>query len=56
MTVSTRPYIISYARKGEHTKFPKNDGKVHKIGKNQRVNDRLPKLPAKKVNASHCPK
>ena len=29
-------------------------GKVHKIGMNQRVRDKLPKLPAKNVKASHC--
>ena len=27
---------------------------TYSIGRNQRVNDRLPKLPAKNVKASHC--
>jgi len=33
-------------------KLFKKLGKVHRIGVNHKVNDRLPKLPAKKVKAS----
>ena len=36
------------------TKLLMKVGKVHKIGMNQRVRDKLPKLPAKNVKASHC--
>ena len=36
------------------TKFSIKEGNVHKIGMNQSVRDRLPKLPAKNVYASHC--
>lgn len=27
---------------------------TYRIGRNQSVNDKLPKLPARNVNASHC--
>ena len=37
----------------ERTKLLMNVGKVHRIGMNQRVRDKLPKLPAKNVKASH---
>ena len=36
------------------TKLLMNVGKVHRIGINQRVRDKLPRLPAKNVKASHC--
>ena len=35
------------------TKLLMNPGNVHRIGVNQSVSDKLPKLPAKKVYASH---
>lgn len=38
----------------QRTKFLTKEGNVHRIGINQRVRDKLPRLPAKKVKASHC--
>ena len=44
---------VSPHRIDQLTKFSMNPGNVHRIGVNQSVSDKLPKLPAKKVYASH---
>lgn len=54
-SVSTRMHQQQYhhASRWKLTKFSMNPGNVHRIGMNQSVSDKLPKLPAKNVYASH---
>ena len=58
-SVNTIPFLhecinnSATTRTTKLTKFSMNPGNVHRIGMNQSVSDKLPKLPAKNVYASH---